>query len=264
MNMGDAEARALAWAGGAMLVTLPVAALIAGVGSVFALWTQLGEDNQQQVEAVLPIVESRLSPVLGLNEARLQSGERVYISHGGNFFLVGNLFQVTAEGVVNLTEIAHREDRLGELASVPEDRFLSFIANDERAVVTVFTDTSCPYCQLLHREVAKLNELGITVRYLAFPRAGLNSTVASQMQSVWCSSQPENALEQAFQGGWVQVDQNTCSGAAISTGFELGQRFGVRGTPAVVLPNGELGEGYMSAAQLAEAISASSAGSESH
>lgn len=253
------EALAIAWVGAAMIII----SLIGGTAVAVAL-LKVGKDNRQQVDSVLPIVDSRPSPVLGLNEARLQTGERVYVSHNGNFFLVGNLFQVTPQGVVNRTEIAQREDRLVELASVPEDRFLSFIANDERAVVTVFTDTSCPYCQLLHQEVPKLKELGITVRYLAFPRAGLNSTVASQMQSVWCSSQPENALEQAFQGGRVQAYQNTCTGAAISTGFELGQRFGVRGTPAVVLPNGELGEGFMSAGQLAEAINASSGEGELH
>lgn len=253
------EARAIAWVGAALLMIL----LIGGTAGAVAL-SKVNRDNRQQVESVLPIVDSRPSPVLGLNEARLQTGERVYVSHNGNFFLVGNLFQITSEGVVNRTEIAQREDRLTELAKLPADSFLSFVAGDEQAVVTVFTDTSCPYCQLLHQEVPKLNELGITVRYLAFPRAGLNSDVASQMRAVWCASQPQDALEQAFQMREGQAPQETCSGAAISEGFELGQRFGVRGTPAMVLPNGELGEGFMSADELAEAISASSAEGESH
>ena len=48
-------------------------------------------------------------------------------------------------------------------------------AKNEKHVVTVFIDISCHYCHLLHQQIKEYNELGITVRYLAFPRAGLNS-----------------------------------------------------------------------------------------
>lgn len=218
---------------------------------------QYQTDSRLDDKSTLPIVDSRPSPVLGLREARLRTGERVYVSAvSGEFFLVGNLFQVTPKGVVNLTEVAQRQDRLADLAAAPQESFLTFAAaSDEQAVVTVFTDISCAYCQLFHQEVVRLNELGITVRYLAFPREGLRSATASQMAAVWCGSQPHDALGQAFQGMGMPSasDQGRC-GDAVSRGFELGQRMGVRGTPAIVLPNGELGAGYLSAEQLAEAV----------
>ncbi len=217
---------------------------------------QYRDDSRVDDKLTLPIADSRPSPVLGLNDARLRTGERVYVSAvSEDFFLVGNLFQVTPEGVINLTEVAQRQDRLADLAAAPQESFLTFAASDEQAVVTVFTDISCAYCQLFHQEVARLNELGITVRYLAFPREGLTSVPALQMVSIWCGSQPHDALGQAFQGmgGPSASDQSRC-GDAVSRGFELGQRMGVRGTPAIVLPNGELGAGHLSAEQLAEAV----------
>ncbi len=41
---------------------------------------------------------------------------------------------------------------------------------EEKHVITVFTDITCGYCHKLHEQMADYNALGITVRYLAFPR----------------------------------------------------------------------------------------------
>jgi thiol:disulfide interchange protein DsbC len=38
----------------------------------------------------------------------------------------------------------------------------------------------------------------------------------------------------------------------------LGQQFGVQGTPSIVLPDGEMGEGYVPARQLIQAVGRSS------
>ena len=41
-------------------------------------------------------------------------------------------------------------------------------AKNEKYVVTVFMDITCHYCHILHQQVKEYNDLGITVRYLAF------------------------------------------------------------------------------------------------
>ena len=46
-------------------------------------------------------------------------------------------------------------------------------APNEKHSITVFTDISCGYCRKLHRELNDLLDAGITVKYLAFPRGGL-------------------------------------------------------------------------------------------
>ncbi len=46
---------------------------------------------------------------------------------------------------------------------------------EEKHVITVFTDITCGYCHKLHQQMKEYNDLGITVRYLAFPRQGLAS-----------------------------------------------------------------------------------------
>lgn len=67
-------------------------------------------------------------------------------------------------------------------------------------MITVFTDTTCGYCRKLHNEIGELNDNGVTVQYLAFPRAGLNSQNYEDMVSVWCAANPQQALTDAKAG----------------------------------------------------------------
>ena len=54
---------------------------------------------------------------------------------------------------------------------------------DTRHTVYVFTDITCGYCQRFHRDVAELNSNGVAVRYLAFPRAGIDAESFKDMES---------------------------------------------------------------------------------
>ncbi|WP_438878586.1 thioredoxin fold domain-containing protein, partial [Bacillus cereus group sp. Bce005] len=58
---------------------------------------------------------------------------------------------------------------------------IEFKAPQERYIVSVFTDTTCGYCVRLHSQIKDYNDLGITIRYLAFPRQGVAGPVADQM-----------------------------------------------------------------------------------
>lgn len=49
---------------------------------------------------------------------------------------------------------------------------IEYKAANEKYVVTVFTDITCGYCVRLHSQMKEYNDLGITVRYMAFPRQG--------------------------------------------------------------------------------------------
>jgi len=107
--------------------------------------------------------------------------------------------------------------------------------------VTVFTDVSCGYCRKLHSQIADYNKLGITVRYLAFPRAGVPSANADEMQAIWCAKDPLKAMTEAKAG--KKVSAASCD-AKIAEQYQLGNSFGVNGTPAIVLEDGNMIPGY--------------------
>ena len=168
---------------------------------------------------------------------------------GAYFFLNGDLHQANATGAVNLTETRRAEARQQQLASVSVDDMVVFAPEGpSRAHITVFTDVTCFYCQKLHREVDQLNAEGIEVRYLAFPRSGIESEGAEKLATAWCADDQQTALTELKAG--VELPVNMCEGNPIAAQYELGKEMGVSGTPAIVTSSGELIPGYRPAAAL--------------
>ena len=73
----------------------------------------------------------------------------------------------------NLTQARRAEVRRELMASLDEWDTLDFMPDRNRARnCFVFTDVDCGYCRRLHQQMAEYHELGIGVRYVAFPRSG--------------------------------------------------------------------------------------------
>jgi thiol:disulfide interchange protein DsbC len=119
---------------------------------------------------------------------------------------------------------------------------------ETRAHITVFTDVSCFYCQKLHKEVPELNKRGVEVRYLAYPRSGLDSPGYRQLATAWCASDRQDAITKLK--AQQSVPENVCEENPVADQFALGQQLGVRGTPAMVTETGTMIPGYQSADDL--------------
>jgi len=195
------------------------------------------------------IGEPEETPLAGIHQVKL--GKRyAYLSDDGRFALVGDLLDL--EKGTNLTQIRRSRDNAELLTAFPEKDMVVYPASgDERARITVFTDTSCPYCRKLHREVPQLQQAGVTVRYIAFPRSGTRSEAAKTMRSVWCAKDRRKAMDAAKGIGTAeQGDAGCAEGKAVAAGYRLSRQMGITGTPAIVLPNGGIQPGYMPAARL--------------
>ncbi|MGO1249609.1 DsbC family protein [Psychrobacter sp.] len=135
------------------------------------------------------------------------------------------------------------------LAAVDKEEMVIYPAVGEtKAVVYSFTDADCPYCTKLHEEIDDINESGIEVRYLAWPRSQAS---VPKMEAVWCSEDRNAAMDQAKIGANVQAP--SCDNP-VQAHMELGARLGVRGTPAIFTETGQQVGGYLPAAQLAQAV----------
>ncbi|UYG08133.1 DsbC family protein [Halomonas sp. M4R1S46] len=198
----------------------------------------------------MPVEQVEETPLAGFFRVRLETGETFYTDAAGDYFLVGDLYENAESGLVNLTEQARNAERAARLAEIPEAQRVIFRSTVEpRARLVVFTDTTCPYCRRLHEEVPRLNEMGIEVDYLAFPRAGMNSPGARQMQQVWCADNPSEAMSGAKRDTALEGDAD-CDNP-VEEQYHLGMELGVQGTPAIVLPDGRLVPGYVPAERLA-------------
>lgn len=198
----------------------------------------------------MPVASVEATPLAGFYQVRLETGERFYTDSQGDYFLVGDLYENAEGGLINLTEQTRNAERAARLAAVPETERVIFRGTEApRARVTVFTDTTCPYCRRLHEEVPRLNEMGIAVDYLAFPRAGLNSPGGREMQQVWCADNPSEAMSAAKREEPLEGDAS-CDNP-VEEQYHLGMELGVQGTPAIILPDGRLVPGYVPAERLA-------------
>lgn len=186
------------------------------------------------------------SPIPGLQQAVTTKGV-FYVSPDGRYLVDGSIIDTKTrtdikEGV--LTGI--RLDGLNEY----KDSTIVYKAKDEKYKVTVFTDITCGYCRKLHKEMKQYNDLGITVQYMAFPRGGIRSGSFTDMEKIWCSENKNEAMDLAKNSGTVNSSKNMICKAPIAEHYNLGQLFGVTGTPAVVFENGSMQTGYQDPKQL--------------
>jgi len=206
-------------------------------------------ETLQGLQADMPIEAIAESPINGLYQIALKGGRQLYASKDGQYLMQGYLFQLKGGQAVNLTEQAESLGIAKEINAIPASEMVIFAPENPKTHITVFTDTDCGYCQKLHSEMAELNKLGVEVRYVAFPRQGIGSVGYKTLVNVWCAADKQQAMNQAKRR--QKVADAKCDNP-IEKQYELGQLIGVRGTPAIVLANGQLIPGYQPAAQLAQ------------
>lgn len=177
----------------------------------------------------------------------------VYYVPKGDYFFTGDLLKISGKRFVNVKEKRLEEPRKAAIAAIDEKEMIIYPATGKKKTsITVFTDVDCGYCRKLHKEMAKINDLGIEVRYLAYPRAGINSPSYNKVVSAWCSDNKQDALTKLKNGQPVYTA--ACKDNPVAQHFILGSRLGVTGTPAIIMESGELLPGYLPADKLAEAL----------
>ncbi|MCL1141284.1 bifunctional protein-disulfide isomerase/oxidoreductase DsbC [Shewanella gaetbuli] len=201
-------------------------------GSNAQLTSELSNKLGVQIHSVQP------SPVAGLLQVMTDRGV-LYITEDGSKLFHGNIYDMN-DRMKNLTEASLAGPRLEMIKPLVPD-MLVYKAKNEKHVVTVFTDVDCGYCRKLHNQMSDYNDLGITIRYLAYPRAGIPSANADEMQAVWCAKDPLKAMTEAKSGGNVKAA--SCD-IDISKQYNAGRAIGINGTPALILEDGTMIPGY--------------------
>lgn len=166
----------------------------------------------------------------------------VQISNDGRFIIQGQVYEVKNGKLVDLTNQA----LMKELNALSKEMIV-YPAKNEKHVVTVFMDITCHYCHLLFKQIKEYNDLGITVRFLAFPRQGLDTKTAQQMEAIWQAQDPVFALSEAENG---KLPKTLKTPKIVQKHYQLGIKFGVTGTPNIVTDKGEVIRGYLAPEQL--------------
>lgn len=216
----------------------------------FAAAVALAEDNiavakdkiTRTLQIILPPGETitgiNLTPIAGLYEIALGPSV-IYMSGDGRYLFRGDLMDMQER--LNISEQVRSVARKKIFDNLQSSDYIEFSPAKPEHVIYVFTDVECSYCRRLHRDVPVLNENGIGVRYLAYPRGGTGSRAYATMQAVWCADDRKQALTDAKNG--VQFIAKKCKNP-VEDEYLLGQKIGVRGTPGIYTENGDELPGY--------------------
>lgn len=209
-------------------------------------WANEASLKQQLEKMGATNVKLSASPLVGFKTVVADQGV-LQISDSGQYVIQGRILEIKNGKMTDITNQA----LLTELNALSNEMIV-FPAKNEKHVITVFFDISCYYCQVMHSKMKEYNDLGITVRYLAYPRTGLDSQTAKQMEAIWTEKDPVTALNEAEKGN---LPKQLKTPNLVKKHFELGRKFGVTGTPSIVDQNGETIAGFVEPKELLEMLS---------
>ena len=193
------------------------------------------------------------SEIPGFMELQIGDDPNFYVSIDGKFLFDGDVYLVGEGDFSNVKEFKLNDARKQAITGLDLEDLIVFEAQGQKkATINVFTDIDCGFCRKLHKEVPSLNKLGIEVRYLAFPRAGVGSKSYQKAVTAWCADNPLTALTEYKNGVDKQIRE--CDKNPVAGQYQLGQTLGINGTPAIVLDDGTLVPGYRTADAIAKIL----------
>lgn len=182
------------------------------------------------------------TPVEGIYEVVI--GRRLfYIDKTGGYLIVGKIFETATE--TDLTTKRIEDINRIDWKTLPlKDAVRVTYGNGERKVI-VFTDANCSYCAMLERNLRTAGN--VTVYNFIYPI--LNSEAVAR--NIICSKNPAKSWQDHMLSGAVPpAAAKTCDSSVLSRNVELGRKFGLNATPAILFEDGLFNQGAMSAEAL--------------
>lgn len=200
------------------------------------------ENATKNLKMMVPGLEDATvtpAPVPGLYEV-VVGPDVLYVTQDGRYLIQGSIIDLEARE--NLTAPRVAQAAATAIEQVGEENMIIYEPKETKHTISIFTDIDCGYCRKLHSQMDQYLAHGIRIRYLFFPRAGVQSESARKAVAVWCADDRNAAMTLAKSG--QKIEMKDCKNP-VSNHYALGEQMGIRGTPALVLDDGEKLPGYV-------------------
>ena len=190
------------------------------------------------------IDEVSKTPIPGLYEVRLGT-DLVYTDETGSYLIQGSNMDTRTKA--DLTQA--RIDKLTaiDFASLPLKNAVLIKQGTGARKLVIFGDPNCGYCKRLEKDLLALKDVSIYT--FLYPILGPDSTVKSK--DIWCAKDPGKAWRAWMVDGQLPAKAAAnCDTAAIDLNTEMGRKYKVQGTPALVFEDGSRAPGAIPAAQI--------------
>ena len=190
------------------------------------------------------IDEVSKTPIPGLYEVRLGS-ELIYSDENGLHIIQGAIIDTKTK--TDLTEARINKLTAIDFASLPLKNAVVIKQGSGARKIAVFGDPNCGYCKRLERDLVALKD--VTIYNFIYPILGPDSVAKSK--DLWCAKDPAKAWRDwMVDGKLASKAPANCDTAALDANTELGRKYRVQGTPAVVFEDGTRAPGAIPAAQI--------------
>jgi thiol:disulfide interchange protein DsbC len=186
------------------------------------------------------IDEVSKTPVAGVYELRI-GADVFYSDEQGNHLIQGQLIDTRTRA--NLTQARIEKLTAINFASLPlKDAVVSKQGTGARKLV-VFSDPNCGYCKKLERDLVQLKD--VTIYTFLYPILGEDSV--DKAQNIWCAKDQIKTWRSWMLDTVTPVKaMGQCDPAAVlQRNTEMGRKYRVNGTPALVFENGKRVPGVM-------------------
>ena len=184
------------------------------------------------------------TPMAGLYEVRIGT-DIVYTDESGNYLIQGSLIDTKSRA--DLTQARIDKITAIDFANLPlKDAVLVKQGNGARKLV-VFGDPNCGYCKRLEKDLLALKDVSIYT--FLYPILGPDST--AKAKDIWCAKDPGKAWRSWMVDGQAPAKvMGACDAGALDRNTEMGRKYKVQGTPALVFEDGSRAPGAIPAAQI--------------
>ncbi|TFW18640.1 DsbC family protein [Duganella callida] len=133
-----------------------------------------------------------------------------------------------------------------DFASLPLQQAIKLVHGNGRRRLALFSDPDCRYCQRLERDtLSRLDD--VTIYVFLFP-LDQHDDAARKARLIWCAPDRAGAWDRWMRDG--QLPQAGVCLPPLAANRKLGEALGVRATPTLVLPQGQLLPGAVDLATL--------------
>ncbi len=223
------------------------------------------ETSQQQI---ISDALKKVAPNVNVSDAKIEfiepnlykiiaDSDVFYVSKDGRYFFYGELLDLNEKNTRNwnITNNARKTVRKQELSKfskkdmlVFKPKKLHYRIKKPLGIVTIFADTSCPHSKRLHKEVEEAVASGLEARYVFFSRAGVGSDSYKQAISIWCSKNRNKEFAMANNDEFIP--EKTCKNNPIEEQLKFARKMGINATPSIVLEDGTVLPGFVTAENL--------------
>ena len=163
------------------------------------------------------------------------------LSDDAQYITDGEISVIENGQFTGLDETFEANKNKSVFASLDESQLITYPATTtERAVIYVATDVNCPYCRMLHKQMADLNAKGVTVKTIGYP---IYEASPAQMRGIWCQADEgsrRNALDKAMLQGQMTPAPASCNMDYVTPNRNKAAGLAVIATPAIYREDGVL------------------------